>query len=136
MADETAYNLKSAREIGKGSFVIIDGIPCRVVSVETSAPGKHGASKARITAIGIFDGSKKTLLLSGHSEVPVPDIRKKKAQVVSLTESTAQLMDLETYEIFEVPIPEELRAELKAGAEVETLEAMGKRAITKVIGGN
>ncbi len=136
MADETGYNLKSAREIGKGSFVIIDGIPCRVVNVETSAPGKHGASKARITAIGVFDGSKKTLLLSGHSEVPVPEILKKRAQVVSITESTAQLMDLDTYDIFEVPIPEELRGQIKAGGEVETIEAMGKRAIMKVVGGS
>jgi translation initiation factor 5A len=136
LADETGYNLKSAKEIGKGSFVIIDGIPCRVVSVETSAPGKHGASKARITAIGIFDGSKKTLLLSGHSEVPVPEILKKRAQVVSITESTAQLMDLETYDIFEVPIPEELKGQIKAGGEVETMEAMGRRTITKVVGGS
>lgn len=135
MTDETSYNLKSAREISKGSFVIIDGIPCKVVAVETSAPGKHGASKARITAIGIFDGSKKTLLLSGHSEVPVPEIRKKKAQVVSLTETSVQLMDLESYEIFDLAIPDELKGSLKAGEEVEVMEAMGRRTITKVIGG-
>ncbi len=135
MAEDTNYNLKSAKEIGKGSFIIIDGIPCRIVDIETSAPGKHGAAKSRITAIGIFDGSKKTLLLSGHGEVEVPEIKKKRAQVVSITENTAQLMDLENYEIFESVVPEELRGSVKAGAEVEVLETMGRRAITRVVGG-
>ncbi|MDE1874000.1 MAG: translation initiation factor IF-5A [Candidatus Micrarchaeota archaeon] len=127
--------MKSAKEIGKGSFIIIDGIPCRIVDIETSAPGKHGAAKSRITAIGIFDGSKKTLLLSGHGEVQVPEILKKRAQVVSITESMAQLMDLESYEIFESLIPQELKGQVKAGGEVEVLETMGKRAITRVVGG-
>jgi translation initiation factor 5A len=135
LAEEGGYNLKSAKEIGKGSFIIIDGVPCKIVDIETSAPGKHGAAKSRITAIGIFDGSKKTLLLSGHGEVPVPDIKKKRAQVVSVSESSAQLMDLENYEIFDSPIPEDLRGSVKSGIEVEVLETMGKRAITRVVGG-
>ena len=135
MAEESGYNLKSAKEIGKGSFIIIDGIPCKVVEIETSAPGKHGAAKSRITAVGIFDGAKKTLLLSGHGEVPVPEILKKRAQVVSITENSAQLMDLENYDIFDSQIPADLKGALKAGAEVEVLETMGKRAITRIVGG-
>ncbi|MDE1855403.1 MAG: translation initiation factor IF-5A [Candidatus Micrarchaeota archaeon] len=135
MAEETNYNLKSAKEIGKGSFIIIDGIPCRIVEIETSAPGKHGAAKSRITAVGIFDGAKKTLLLSGHGEVPVPEILKKRAQVVSISENTAQLMDLESYEIFDSVIPAELKGSIKAGAEVEVLETMGRKAITRMVGG-
>ncbi|MCL5239339.1 MAG: translation initiation factor IF-5A [Candidatus Marsarchaeota archaeon] len=135
MAEDVSYNLKSAKEIGKGSFVIIDGIPCKIVDIETSAPGKHGAAKSRITAIGIFDGSKKTLLVSGHGEVQVPEILKKRAQVVSVTENMAQLMDLENYDIFESVVPEEMKGSLKSGAEVEVLETMGKRAITRVVGG-
>ncbi len=135
MADEGNYSLKSAKEIGKGSFIIIDGIPCKVVEIETSAPGKHGAAKSRITAIGIFENVKKTLLLSGHGEVPVPEIRKKRAQVVSITENVAQLMDLESYEMFESGVPEEMKNAIKPGAEVEVLETMGRRAITRVLGG-
>ena len=135
MAEEESYNLKSAKEIGKGSFILIDGIPCRIVEIETSAPGKHGAAKSRITAVGIFDGAKKTLLLSGHGEVPVPEILKKRAQVVSITEGSAQLMDLGSYEIFDSVIPPDLKGTVKAGGEVEVLETMGRRAITRVVGG-
>ena len=134
MAEET-YNQKPVNEIGKGSFIIIDGVPCKVVDIETSAPGKHGSAKNRITAIGIFDGQKKTLLKPAHTDVEVPDIRKKRAQVVSMTENSVQLMDLETYEMYDSAIPEELKKTIKAGAEVEVLEAMGRRIITRIIGG-
>ena len=134
MAEEN-YNQKPVNEIGKGSFIIIDGVPCKVVDIETSAPGKHGSAKNRITAIGIFDGQKKTLLKPAHTDVEVPDIRKKRAQVVSMTENSVQLMDLETYEMYDSAIPEELKKTIKAGAEVEVLEAMGRRIITRIIGG-
>jgi translation initiation factor 5A precursor (eIF-5A) len=30
------------KEIKTGRFILIDGIPCKVVEIETSAPGKHG----------------------------------------------------------------------------------------------
>lgn len=135
MAEEENYNLKSAKEIGKGSFIIIDGVPCRIVEIETSAPGKHGAAKSRITAVGIFDNAKKTLLLSGHGEVPVPEIRKRRAQVVSITENSVQLMDLESYEIYDSIIPDEMKGSLKAGNEVEVIETMGRRIITRIVGG-
>lgn len=135
MAEEESYNLKSAKEIGKGSFILIDGVPCRIVEIETSAPGKHGAAKSRITAVSIFENVKKTLLLSGHGEVQVPEIKKRRAQVVSITENSVQLMDMESYEIYDSGIPEDLKGSLKAGAEVEVLEAMGRRIITRIVGG-
>lgn len=135
MAEEEGYNLKSAKEIGKGSFIIIDGVPCKIVEIETSAPGKHGAAKSRITAVSIFENQKKTLLLSGHGEVQVPDIKKKRAQVVSITENSAQLMDLESYEIYDSNIPTEMKDSLKSGTEVEVIEAMGRRIISRIVGG-
>ncbi len=125
----------SMKDIKPGRFLLIDGIPCRVVDLEFSSPGKHGAAKVRVTAIGVFDGQKRTMLAPSHADVEVPIINKKKAQVVSVTDTSAQLMDLESYETFEVPIPEEMRNSVKAGAEVEILESMGKKAIARVTGG-
>ena len=54
--------------------------------------------------------------------------------MVSVTGTTAQLMDLESYETYEVPIPDEFKASLKQGLEVEIMESMGKRAISRVMG--
>ncbi len=124
----------TAKDMRPGKFILIDGVPCRVVDLEMSAPGKHGSAKVRITAIGIFDSQKKTLLKPGDSDVEVPIINKKKAQIVSVSGNTAQLMDLESYETFELPIPEDMK-KVTPGAEVEVLESMGRRAILRVVGG-
>jgi len=43
-----------------------------------------------------------------------------------------QLMDLETYATFEIPIPEEFKGKLEPGKEVQYLEAMGKKKITRI----
>jgi translation initiation factor 5A len=130
--EEGTYERVPAGGIKEGRFVIIDGVPCKVVQVETSSPGKHGSAKVRITAIGMFDGQKKGIILPSHSDIEVPVLTKKKAQVVSLTDSTVQLMDSETYEVFEVPVTEEFQGKLAPGKEVEVIEAMGRRAVSRV----
>ncbi len=133
MTDEITYG--TMKDLKVGRFVMIDGIACRVVDIEVSAPGKHGAAKMRITGIGIFDGQKKTLLKPSSGDIEVPVITKKKAQVVSVTDTTAQVMDLESYETFDLPIPDDMKGSVKAGAEIEIMEASGRRAISRVMGG-
>jgi translation initiation factor 5A len=45
-------------------------------------------------------------------------------------------MDLSSYESFELPIPLELRGEVKEGVEVEYIQALGRRKIERVkVGG-
>ncbi|MCL4391048.1 MAG: translation initiation factor IF-5A [Candidatus Micrarchaeaceae archaeon] len=130
---EEGVGFASMKEIKVGRYIIIDGIPCKVVSIDVSSPGKHGSAKMRVTAIGIFDGQKKTLLKPSDGEAEVPVIAKKKAQIVSIEGNNAQVMDLETYEVDTLPIPEELQGKLKAGEEVELIEAMGRHALSRVI---
>src|SRR6266704_3815353 len=79
-------------ELKIGQYVIIDGEPCRIVEFEKSKPGKHGSAKARITAISIFTGQKKTLLspVDGRTEVPMID--KRTAQIISISENVVQMM--------------------------------------------
>lgn len=123
------------KEIKQGSYVIVDGSPCRVVEMEVSSPGKHGHAKVRMTAIGIFDGSKHIVLKPIDGDMEIPDIKKKRAQVVSMSGETVQLMDLDSYEMYEAAIPEEFKDSIKAGSEVEVLETMHKVAITRIVGG-
>lgn len=132
MAEDIMYS--STSELKQGKFILIDGVPCKVVELEFSKPGKHGAAKVRITAVGVFDGAKRTLLKPGGSDIEVPVITKKRAQVVSMTDATVQLMDLETYETYEVPMADDLKGSLKEGAEVEVLESMGRKAISRILG--
>ncbi|MEM0143128.1 MAG: translation initiation factor IF-5A [Candidatus Micrarchaeaceae archaeon] len=131
MSDAITY--ASMKELKIGRYVLIEDIPCKVVDIEVSSPGKHGSAKMRITAIGIFNGQKKTLLKPSDADVEVPIIDKKKAQVVSIEGDTVQLMDLNTYEVYSVPMIDEFRGKLKSGNEVEVLEAMGKRALSRIL---
>ncbi|MCL4379002.1 MAG: translation initiation factor IF-5A [Candidatus Marsarchaeota archaeon] len=124
----------SMKDVRVGRYIIIDGIPCRVVDIETSSPGKHGSAKMRVTGIGMFDGQKKTLLKPSSADAEAPVIIKKKAQVVSVSDSTAQLMDSDTYEVYDLPITDEFKGKLKPGATVEIVEAMSRRALSRTLG--
>ncbi len=123
-------------ELGKlkpGNLVVIDGEACKVVEVSHSKAGKHGSAKARIVAIGLFDGVKRSIVGPVDSMVEVPVVIKKTAQVIAVLD-TVQLMDLETYETFETSLPEdeELRKKLEPGVTVEYWEILGKRKIMKI----
>jgi translation initiation factor 5A len=133
MADgEGEIQFASMKEIKVGRYIMIDGVPCKVVDIETSAPGKHGPAKMRVTGLGIFDGQKKTLLKSSDGDAEIPVIKKKKAQVVSVSEKSAQLMDSETFEVYEITT-EGFTEKLNAGSEVEVMEAMGRKALSRVL---
>lgn len=123
--------------IKEGSYLIIDGAPCRVVAYDKSKPGKHGAAKARVVGIGIFDGVKRSLVSPVASNVEVPIIDKKAGQIISVSSSSAQIMDLQTFEVFEALLPTEgeLEGKLVAGADVEYWEVLGRRKLVRVKGG-
>ncbi len=121
-----------AKELKKGKYVVIDGIPCRVVNIDSSKPGKHGAAKMRITGIGIFNGEKKVLLSPSDAEVEVPIIQRKTVQIMSVSGDTANVMDSETYEMFEIKIPKEYLDKVESGKEAVILEAMGVRKFERM----
>jgi translation initiation factor 5A len=127
-----AWTQQEVRELKEGRYLLIDDEPCRILSIQTSKPGKHGEAKARIDAIGLFDGSKRSVVYPVKHKVQVPMIGKRQAQVLSLTDQEVQLMDLETYETFSLALDPETKGSLTPGSEVQYLDAMGKRRITRL----
>ena len=118
-----------------GSYIIIDGEPCRVVEYEKSKPGKHGAAKARVVAIGVFDGTKKSIVSPVDARVDVPLIEKRTGQIISIGESEIQIMDLENYAIFDSKMPEEeIRIKLASGVDVEYWKVLDRIKIMRVKG--
>ena len=115
-----------------GKYVILDGEASKIVNIQTSSPGKHGAAKARIDAIGIFDNQKRNIVKPVDSKIDIPIIDKRTAQVLALMGSDVQLMDMETYETFEAPIPDELRNDLVEGAEVGYIVALGNKKLMRI----
>lgn len=105
-------------QLKENGYVLIDDCVCQIREIEKSKPGKHGSAKARITAIDIFTGSKKTLLKQTGDDGEVPIILKGSAQIVAVMGETIQIMDMEKYETYTVPYPAELPG-LQSGNEVE-----------------
>jgi translation initiation factor 5A len=126
-----AWTQQEVRELKEGRYILLDEEPCRILSIQTSKPGKHGEAKARIDAVGLFDGSKRSVVFPVKHKVQVPLIGKKQAQVLSLTDSEVQLMDLESYETFQLALDAETKGTLSPGTEVQYLDAMGRRRITR-----
>ncbi len=108
----------NAGHLKPGSFVLIDGFACQVKSVDKSKPGKHGSAKVRVVAFDVFSGQKRGLLKSTGMDVDVPIMLKGSAQVVAVMGDTVQIMDLGTYETFDVKKPESIQG-LASGIEVE-----------------
>lgn len=114
------------KDIKEGGHLLIDEEPCVVVSTAHSKPGKHGAAKLRVEAIGLFDGVKRSVVQPVDARVYIPIVERKIVQVLSLQGDTAQLMDLQTYANFDLKIPPELQGKLSVGQEVPVLSSMGK----------
>lgn len=101
-----------------GGYIIIDDMACIVKKIDRSSPGKHGHAKFRIEASGIIGGQKKIVVKSSHDKCEVPVIEKKSAQVLNVSGDSANVMDNETYETFDIKIPEELKGKVKEGQQV------------------
>jgi translation initiation factor 5A len=117
------------RTLKQGRYIIIDDEPSTIVNLEKSKPGKHGSAKARIDAIGVFDGQKRSIVSPVSAKVYVPMVERKGAQILSVLGNVAQLMDLNDYSTFEIEIPQEHMGKLEAGNDVAYLESMGKRKL-------
>ncbi len=116
-----------------GQYVLIDGEPCKIVEFEKSKPGKHGSAKARIVGISAFTGVKKNLISPVDGKAEVPLIDKRTGQVLSISGNLLQVMDMENYQTFETPMPddEDLKKQMTSGIEVEYWAVMGRNMVVR-----
>ena len=120
--------LTEVRMLKAGKFVIMDDEPCTIMNLTTSKPGKHGAAKARLEGMGVFDSQKRTAVQPVTAKMYVPIIERKNGQVLSVLDDTAQIMDLEDYSTIEIKISDEMREKRKIepGKEISFLLYEGK----------
>jgi translation initiation factor 5A len=124
--------LVSVGTLKKGDTIVIEGVACKISDMATSRPGKHGHAKINMMASGLIDGKKRQLTIPGHDKVEVPIIEKRTAQVLSISGNTANVMDMETYETFDMEIPPELQTECGEGKEVLYWTIMGSKVMKQV----
>ena len=120
------------RTLKVGRYIVIDDEPCKITSMSTSKTGKHGEAKCRLEAVTLFTGQKKSIVHPVTHKVKVPMIDKRGAQILAIMGDEVQLMDMETYETFNLPIPDEYKDSVEAGKEIQYLVALGRKMITRV----
>ena len=122
-----------------GSYILLPvsdqptGEPCRIVEYDTSKPGKHGAAKARIVGVGVFDNQKRPHVGPVSMQVHIPLIDKRMGQIISITESAIQIMDSETFETLDVNmIEDEIKGKIQQGQDVEYWKVIDRTKIMRI----
>jgi len=123
------WEQEEIRNLKENQYIIIDDEPCEIKSIDTSKPGKHGEAKARIEAKGIFDNKKHSMLNPVTTKVRVPIIDRRKGQVVNKSSGEVNIMDLESYDTFQINVDEDTYEEIDQGQNIRYLEAMGRKKI-------
>ncbi|MEM1686226.1 MAG: translation initiation factor IF-5A [Acidilobaceae archaeon] len=130
-----SYSYATLGDLRKGSYIIIDGEPCRIVEYSTAKTGKHGSAKAHIIAISLLTGQKKTLVAPVDTRVQVPVIEKRVGQVIADLGGSVQVLDMESYETIEIAKPvddPELANALKTGVNIEYWIVLGKPIVVRL----
>ncbi|MBI4140057.1 translation initiation factor IF-5A [Candidatus Woesearchaeota archaeon] len=118
-----------------GSYVLIDGAPCVIKDTQVSKSGKHGHAKMRMVAVGLIDERKRDVVMPSQDNIEVPIIEKRTAQVLSTAENMANVMDVDTYETFDIEIPAELKETIKSGVQVLYWTILDKKVMKQLKGG-
>ncbi len=122
--------MKEQIEVGKlkeGRYIVIDEEPCKIQGISISKPGKHGAAKARIDAVGIFDGMKRSIVSPVSQKVYTPIVERKTGQVISIAGNTVSFMDMKEYTNFELNVDDSQLQQIEPGKEIPYIESLGKK---------
>ena len=122
---------------------MVEQEPCLIKATERSKSGKHGHAKVRVVCVGIFYNNKRSLTIPSGHMVEVPEITKGTAQINFVEDKSINIMDIESYESFDVDWPqaEDLKKKLKelqadpnkiSTAQVEYWGLAGKTLINRV----
>jgi len=122
---------------------MVDDEPCIIKATERSKSGKHGHAKVRVVCVGLFDNNKRSLTIPSGHMVEIPEIIKGNAQINFIEDASINIMDLESYESFDVDWPkeEDLSMKLKelqanpdniSTAQVDYWQLAGKTLINRV----
>lgn len=121
-----------ATEMRVGTYLLLDGVAHQVKKMDVSKTGKHGHAKVRFEAVSVFSGKKKVMVVPGHDKFEVPMINKRTAQVLSVSDNVASIMDSENFENMDLDIPEDLREKITDGVIVEYWDIEGDKLLKRL----
>ncbi len=125
--------MKEQTEVGKlkeGRYVVVDDEPCKIQSICISKPGKHGAAKARLDVVGLFDGQKRSVVSPTSATVYAPIVERKTGQILTIAGNVVTFMDMKDFNNFELVVEDEhILATFQPAQEVPYIESLGKRKL-------
>ena len=119
-----------ASALRKGGFVIIKGHPCKISTMTTSKPGKHGHAKISLEAYDIFTHKKYNDLSPAHANVEVPVVTRREFVLLVIDGEYLSLFDEESRKTKDdLKMPEG-----EVGKKIERLFKQGKDVFVTVLG--
>ena len=106
------------KSLKKGNYILHRDEPAVVKEVGIVVTGTHSHTKCKLTVQGLFSNFTETIVKSFHEHVDDLDVTRKKAQVISKTAKSVQIMDPVSYETLDAEADEAVFAELHEGDEV------------------
>jgi translation initiation factor 5A len=79
-----------------------------------------------VDARGIFDNQTKSIVQPVTTKIYVPNVERKTGQVLSVGDTSVQLMDMGTYATVDVPVTEDQKPKIEEGKEIAYLSVMGR----------
>ena len=131
------------QKLKSGQYIMVEEEPCIIKSTERSKSGKHGHAKVRVVCVGMFDNNKRSITIPSGHMVDIPEIIKGNAQINFIEDTSINIMNLETYESFDVDWPQDddLKNKLKeiqadpskiSATQVEYWQLAGRTLINRV----
>eukprot|EP00602_Paraphysomonas_sp_CaronLab_P004516 CAMPEP_0185037170 /NCGR_PEP_ID=MMETSP1103-20130426/31193_1 /TAXON_ID=36769 /ORGANISM="Paraphysomonas bandaiensis, Strain Caron Lab Isolate" /LENGTH=162 /DNA_ID=CAMNT_0027575019 /DNA_START=91 /DNA_END=579 /DNA_ORIENTATION=- len=113
----------SAGRIKKGSFMLIQGNPCKVLSISTCSSGKHGHSKSHFVGVDVFTDKKMEDIVPTTHNVYVPIVTRTDYVLLNISDEdycTLLADDGTLQENIKVPaVPTDLGKRIKASFEAD-----------------
>lgn len=124
--------MKEQTEVGKlkeGRYMVVDDEPCKIMSISISKPGKHGAAKARLDVVGLFDGQKRSVVSPTSATAYAPIVERKTGQILTIAGNVVTFMDMKDFNNFELVVDDDIVAGFAPAQEVPYIESLGKRKL-------
>jgi len=125
------YAFVQTSTMKKGSHIIVESgsdlHPCKVVSVSTSKPGKHGSAKCQITAIHLFNGKKMEMISPAHATIKSPIVKRVEYGLSCIQDGYLELMDNDCNE------KNDVRLEGEFGDRIQEMYDQDKSVIVTIL---
>ena len=120
--------------IKKGSFMVFENRPCKVVGYTTAKTGKHGHAKAKITGIDIFNGKKYEDSVPTSHTVLVPNIKRSQWTALDVdADGFLTLMDKQGSTRQDIKLPDDTDEDQKLADRIKEALSEGREIILTVL---